>query len=76
MVGLAVGELAARGRRHRDAAGEGRHQLALLHSVTELAATGQDPELVVASAAGELRELLGLRDCRFTERDPGGRRPG
>jgi hypothetical protein len=72
VVGLAVGELAARGRRHRDAAGEGRHQLALLHSVTELAATGQDPELVVASAAVELQELLQLRDCRFTWHDPKG----
>jgi len=72
VVGLAVGELAARGRRHRDAAGEGRQQLALLHSVTELAATGKEPELVVASAARELRELLGLRDCRFTSREPDG----
>jgi hypothetical protein len=72
VVGLAVGELAARGRRHRDAAGEGRQQLALLHSVTELAATGKEPELVVASAARELRELLELRECRFTSRDPGG----
>jgi hypothetical protein len=72
VVGLAVGELAARGRRNRHAADEGRHQLALLHSVTELAATGQDPELVVASAAAELRELLHLRECLFTVRDPGG----
>jgi hypothetical protein len=72
VVGLAVGELAARGRHHRDAAGEGRQQLALLHSVTELAATGKDPALVAASAAHELRELLELRDCRFTSRDPGG----
>ncbi len=71
VVGLAVGELAARGRRHRHAAGEGRQQLALLHTVTELAATGQEPELVVASAARELRELLGLRDCRFTSGEPG-----
>jgi hypothetical protein len=72
VVGLAVGELAARGRRHRDAAWQGQHQVALLHSVTELAATGKEPELVVASAARELRELLELRECRFTSRDPGG----
>lgn len=72
VVGLAVGELAARGRRHREAAGEGRHQLALIHSVTELAASGQDPQLVVAAAAAELRQLLDLRECRFTVRDPGG----
>ena len=66
VVGLAVGELAARGRRHRDAAWQGRHQMALLHSVTELAATGKDPQVVVAAAASELIELLFLRDCRFT----------
>ncbi len=66
VVGLAVGELAARGRRHRDAAWQGRHHLALLHSVTELAATGKDPQVVVAVATSELVELLFLRDCRFT----------
>ena len=66
VVGLAVGELAARGRRHRDAAWQGRHQMALLHSVTELAATGKDPQVVVATAAAEITELLFLRDCRFT----------
>jgi hypothetical protein len=72
VVGLAVGELAARGRRQRHAADQGRHQLELLHSVTELAATGQDAELVVASASSELCLLLGLRECQFTERGPAG----
>ena len=38
MVGLAVGELAARGRNHRAEASERRQTLALLHSVTELVA--------------------------------------
>ena len=66
VVGLAVGELAARGRRHRDAAWQGRHQMALLHSVTELAASGKDPQVVVAVATGQLIELLFLRDCRFS----------
>ena len=45
--------------------------MALLHTVTELAATGQDPQVVVAAAADELPELLSLRDCRFTTHDPG-----
>jgi hypothetical protein len=72
VVGLAVGELAARGRRHRDAAWQGQHQVALLHSVTELAATGKDPEVVVAAAAHELGDVLFLRDCRFTTREPVG----
>jgi hypothetical protein len=72
VVGLIVGELAARGRTHRDAAWQGHHQLALLHSVTELAASGQDPQVVVAAAIEDLRELLFLRDCSFTSHDPGG----
>jgi len=71
VVGLIVGELAARGRQHRTAAWQSRHQVALLHAVTELAATGQDPQVVVAAAAEELSELLSLRDCRFTTHDPG-----
>jgi hypothetical protein len=66
VVGLAVGELAARGRHHRHAAGQSRRQVELLHAVTELAATGQDSSLVVSVAAAQLRELLFLRDCRFT----------
>ena len=71
MVGLAVGELAARGRRHRDAAWQGRHQMALLHSVTELAATGQDPQVVVAAAAAELQELLSLKRGPVHHPQPG-----
>ncbi len=67
VVGLAVGELAARGRRHRDASSQRHEQMAMLYSVTELAATGRDPELVAATAATELRDLLNLRDCRFSE---------
>ena len=66
VVGLIVGELAARGRRHRDAAWQSRHQMSLLHTVTEFAATGKDPQVVLAAATGELTELLFLRDCRFT----------
>lgn len=72
VVGLAVGELAARGRRHRDAAWQGHHQVALLHTVTELAASGQDPQVVVAAAAAELQDLLALKGVRFTTHNPGG----
>jgi hypothetical protein len=72
IVGLAVGELAARGRRHRDAAWQSRHQMALLHTVTELAATGRDAQLVVATASHEISELLSLRACRFSTRAPDG----
>ncbi len=72
VVGLAVGELAARGRRHRDDAWQRRHEMTVLHSVTELAATGSDPELVTATAAAELQDLLMLRDCRFSQLGTGG----
>jgi hypothetical protein len=69
-VGLAVGELAARGRRHRDHARQGEQQVALVHSVTELAATGQAAPTVIALASAQLVRLLGLRDCRFTSHPP------
>ena len=69
VLGLAVGELAARGRRHRDEAWEGRKQVAQLHSVTELAASGRDPQVVVAAATDELRDLLALRKVQFTVHD-------
>jgi len=68
VVGLAVGELAARGRRHRRAATTGRAQVAQLHSVTEMAATGRDPMEIASAASRELEQLLSLRDCRFSTR--------
>ena len=71
VVGVAVGELAARGRRSRRDAVESRETVALLHSVTELVATGQEAQDVIRSARTELRQLLALRDCSFTRQDPG-----
>jgi K+-sensing histidine kinase KdpD len=71
VVGLAVGELAARGRSHRQRATDRGDELELLHSVTELAASGQDPRVVIQSALTELQRLLYLEHCVFTRRDPG-----
>jgi K+-sensing histidine kinase KdpD len=71
VVGLAVGQLAVRGRQHREAASRSSQHVAQLHAVTELTATGQDPAFVVASAARELRDLLTLRESRFTREDSG-----
>jgi hypothetical protein len=71
VVGIAVGELAARGRIHRRQAAESQETVALLHSVTELVATGQEPQDVIRAARTELRQLLALRDSSFTRRDPG-----
>ncbi|MEA3218373.1 MAG: hypothetical protein QOJ19_4529 [Acidimicrobiia bacterium] len=71
-VGLLVGELAVRGRRHREAATESSNELALIHSVAELVSAGESADYVVLVVATQLRELLALRDCRF-ERPPGSR---
>ncbi len=71
VVGLAIGELAARGRTHRVAASERTDQLALLRSVTELAASGHDSRLVIDAALVGLQKVLSLRDCHFTRHNPG-----
>ncbi len=73
VVGLLVGELAARSRRYRDAADEGRHGLARIHGVSEQIVDGEEPEFVLMSVATQLRELLALQDCRFVRRPPSGK---
>src|ERR1019366_9906802 len=54
VVGLAVGELAARGRSHRLTASDRLDELALLHKVTELTATGQESHVVIQTAVAAL----------------------
>ncbi len=71
VVGLAVGDLAARGRTHLAEAGEGRRHVALLTTLTEMGATGRDADDVVLVAARELSRLLDLRSCTFSRRSPG-----
>jgi len=73
LVGLLVGELAARGHRYRTAAAEGRHGLARIHGVAEQIVDGEDPEFVLMSVATQLRELLILQDCRFVRESPTGK---
>jgi len=65
VVGLAVGELAVRGRRARAAAAVGRRDLASLQGLGALVATGEDADYVLLAAESELTHLLGLVDCRF-----------
>ena len=69
-VGIFVGELAVRSRRHRDAAAESSNDIARIHSVAELVAEGEPAEYLVMVVANELRDLLSLKDCRF-EAQPG-----
>jgi len=71
VVGLLVGDLAARGRHHRTTAREGRDRLAALHAVTELAAAGGEPDDVARRVTDELRDLLRLRSCTFASDDGG-----
>jgi hypothetical protein len=69
VVGILVGELAIRGRRHWAAAEERSDEIARIHAVAEMVADGESPEYVVIVVAHELRSLLELRDVRF---EPGG----
>ena len=73
VVGLLVGELAARGRRDRLAAASGRHEIARLHDLSQRIAGGEDPDFILIAVAGELRELLSLQDCRFVRQQPSGK---
>ena len=71
VVGLAVGELAARGRKARRQAEVSGDEVVRLHTLTAMVAAGEEPHVIAITAAAELRELLTLRDCRFTRAHPG-----
>ncbi len=64
-VGLAVGELSTRARRHRAAAELSSVDIGRIHVVAELVASGEEADWVVLAVAVELRTLLQLRDVRF-----------
>ena len=72
-VGLLVGELGARGRRHQRAATRGQLEISLLHDLGQRIADGEEPEFVLIAVANELRELLSLQDCRFVREQPSGK---
>lgn len=72
-VGLLVGELAARGRRHQRAAARGHLEISRLHDLGQRIADGEEPEFVLIAVANELRELLNLQDCRFVREQPSGK---
>jgi len=70
IVGLVVGELAVRSRRHRAAAADGSGDIARIHAIAELAASGEEPDFVIMAVAGELTQILALRDCRYEPYSP------
>jgi K+-sensing histidine kinase KdpD len=72
-VGLLVGDLAARGRRHQMAAASGRREISRIHHLGERIADGEEPEFVLIAVANELRQLLNLQDCRFVREQPSGK---
>jgi K+-sensing histidine kinase KdpD len=65
VVGLAVTELAARNRRHREIATEESDYVGLIHRISELAVSGTPASVVVDDASRELGALLSLRACRY-----------
>ena len=72
-VGLIVGELAARGRHHQQAAARGRLGISRIHDLGEQIAAGEEPDFVLIAVANQLRELLSLQDCRFVWDKPSGK---
>ncbi|HEX3564785.1 MAG TPA: DUF4118 domain-containing protein [Acidimicrobiales bacterium] len=66
VVGLVVGDLAARGRAHRALSFLRGSEVESMHAMTELVAEGEDPEFITTVASTELRDLLQLRGCRFS----------
>jgi K+-sensing histidine kinase KdpD len=65
VVGLAVGELARRGRRARRLAANERSDLRRFQGVGRLVADGEGAGYVALATASELTHLLSLVDCRF-----------
>jgi hypothetical protein len=65
VIGLVVGEIVVRARRSRRAAIRGADEIARLHRIAELAATGAPTQDVVREVTRELTGLLALRDCWF-----------
>jgi hypothetical protein len=70
VVGIAVTELSVRSRRHRETATEESEHLGLLHSVSEMVASGASEEDVARTVREQLVDLLNLRSCRYTATPP------
>jgi K+-sensing histidine kinase KdpD len=65
VVGLAVGELAARGRRYQATAVSRSRELERFHGLAGQVALEGTPDFVVMNVAVQLAQQLGLADCRF-----------
>ena len=69
VVGVIVGELAIRSRRHRATAASHGYDISRIHAIAELVADGERCRVRGDGCGGELRDLLTLTDVRF-ERSP------
>jgi hypothetical protein len=65
LVGVLIGEIAARRRHARGEMTTARGEVLSLYVVAEMLAAGSKAERVVTFVAEQLRELLFLGDCRF-----------
>jgi hypothetical protein len=70
VVGLIVGQIASRSRRHQARWSGVSDDLARIHSVAEMVAAGSPVDQVVLAVANELRDLLHLTSARFDEAFP------
>jgi uncharacterized protein DUF4118 len=66
-VGIAVTEIAVRGRRQHTAAARRAGYLDGINTAARAVATGADPQLLVEQVCGQLALLLGLSACRFQD---------
>lgn len=65
IVGLTVTEIAVRSRERFAVASEEGNHLATIRDASDLVAEGAAREVVVATVASQLCEVLSLRSCRF-----------
>ena len=70
VVGIAVTELAHRGRRIHRVAATGSAWSDQVRRTAELVATDTAPEVLLSQVADQLTALLGLRGCRFVQEAP------
>jgi K+-sensing histidine kinase KdpD len=74
VVGVVVGQYAARARRSRAAMEAGRSEIRRIHRLAERVAQGAAADEVILAGQTEIADLLNLRACRF-ERPPYGPLP-
>jgi Domain of unknown function (DUF4118) len=65
VVGIVVGEIAARRRQARAQASLARHEIVRLYAVAQMLSAGERQERIIEVVCDTLRDLLFLESCRF-----------